>query len=90
MAGSLQLSVVTPTGAEPNLPKDATVEEVVLPGVLGELGVLPGHIPYATALKAGRLRWKHSGSWTELAIGDGFAEVSGAKIIVLTRTAQSR
>jgi F-type H+-transporting ATPase subunit epsilon len=89
-SAAMHLSVVTPTGSEVELPKEATVEEVVLPGKLGELGILPGHIPFATALKAGRLRWKHGGNWRELSIGDGFAEVSGTKIIVLTRSAQSR
>ena len=48
----LTLEIVTP---ERPLVKE-TVDEVTLPGVLGELGILPGHTPLLTLLNGGFLR----------------------------------
>ena len=48
----MQLSVTTPRGAL----VDTEVDEVTAPGALGEFGVLPGHVPFLSALKPGRVR----------------------------------
>ena len=60
------------------------VEMVVLPGADGELGVYPQHVPVLTTLKPGELRVFKDGRETSLAVGDGFAEITGDAISVLT------
>jgi F-type H+-transporting ATPase subunit epsilon len=63
------------------------VENVYLPGEDGEMGILPNHAGLVTALKPGVLRYLHNGKVETLAIGSGFAEVTGEKVIVLTDSA---
>ena len=60
------------------------VDSVVIPGVEGELGVLPMHAPLMTLLEPGELRVMKNGEETRLAIGEGFVEVTQEKIAVLT------
>jgi len=77
----MQLDVVTPRGRLVS----EEVEEVTAPGVLGEFGVLPGHIPFLTALRAGVLRWRGKEGAGRLAVGPGFVEVAaGDRVVVLT------
>ena len=47
--GKIMLEIVTPE----RVVVSEEVEEVVLPGIEGEFGVLEGHIPFLTALKVG-------------------------------------
>ncbi|CAF0689639.1 ATP synthase F1 subunit epsilon [Candidatus Methylacidithermus pantelleriae] len=77
---SLRLEVVTPEATV----FSGEVESVFLPGVEGELGVLPGHTPLLTRLVAGELYFTTGGRVSSLAIGEGFAEVTGRKVAVLT------
>ncbi|HKO57697.1 MAG TPA: ATP synthase F1 subunit epsilon [Thermoanaerobaculia bacterium] len=62
---------------------DAEVEEVVLPGLDGELGILPGHTPLLAMLKIGQLRYRTGGTVHRLVISWGFAEVLPDRVIVL-------
>jgi F-type H+-transporting ATPase subunit epsilon len=68
----MRLSVTTPRGAL----VDTDVEEVTAPGVLGELGILPGHIPLMTALKPGVLTYRSKDRVGVLAVGQGFLQVA--------------
>ena len=77
---SLHLDIVTP---EKKVFSDA-VDNVYLPGADGEIGVLPMHAGLVTALQPGELRYLHNGQVVTLAIGSGFAEVTQAKVVVLT------
>lgn len=77
---ALKLEIVTP---EAKVFSDE-VTTVVLPGMLGEMGVLPNHAPIVTALLPGELRYTQGGATTELAIGEGFVEVTGSTVKVLT------
>ncbi len=78
---ALNLEIVTPIG--PVVKSD--VEEVILPGKLGEFGVLDGHIPFLSALQPGVVRYRKGSAWERLAIGSGFAEVGASrKVLVLT------
>jgi F-type H+-transporting ATPase subunit epsilon len=79
----LVLDIVTP---EKKIFSGA-VDNIYLPGVDGEMGILPSHAGLVTALKPGELRYLHEGKVEMLAIGSGFAEVTGTKVIVLTDSA---
>lgn len=80
---SLHLEIVTP---ERKAFSDQ-VENVYLPGADGEMGVLELHAALVTAVVAGELRYLKEGKVTELAIGNGFAEVTQEKVTVLTDVA---
>ncbi len=80
MARTLRLEIVTPEAKA----YSEDVEMVVLPGMDGELGVYPQHVPVLTTLKPGELRVFRSGKETSLAVGEGFAEITGDAISVLT------
>ena len=80
MARTLRLEIVTPEAKA----YSEDVDMVVLPGTDGELGVYPQHVPVLTTLKPGELRVIKSGQETALAVGEGFAEITGDSISVLT------
>jgi F-type H+-transporting ATPase subunit epsilon len=80
---SLQLEIVTP---EKKVFSD-TVENVYLPGTDGELGILEAHASLVSGLKPGELRYQKGGQIVTLALGSGFAEVTGHKVVVLTDSA---
>jgi F-type H+-transporting ATPase subunit epsilon len=64
------------------------VVEVRIPGVLGELGVLPGHAPLLTVLGTGALAYTQAGVEHRLAVQGGFAEVLPDRVTVLARVAE--
>ena len=82
----IELSVVTP---ERQLLKE-TVIEVDIPGVEGQLGILPGHAPLMTELGIGELSYRTATSSKpiSLSIVRGFAEVLGDRVTVLAETAE--
>lgn len=80
MAAKLHLEIVTPEC----LAFAEDVDSVVLPGVDGELGILPQHIPLMTRILPGELRVHHDGKVLFLAVGEGFVEVTQEKVSVLT------
>jgi len=63
------------------------VEEVRIPGVQGELGVLAGHTPLLTALSAGRVAYTADGKERKMALRRGFAEVQPDRVTILAREA---
>jgi ATP synthase F1 epsilon subunit len=75
----LKLDIVTPIG-----PVVSThVDWVIATGALGEVGILPGHVPLLSALKAGHLSFKRQGETFSAQTGDGFVEVGSNRVIVL-------
>jgi len=64
-------------------------EFVVLPGVVGELGIYPRHTPLITQIKAGTVRIKVPGKTEEelVYVQGGFLEVQPDHINVLSDTA---
>ena len=68
----MKLSLTTPKGAL----VDTDVEEVTAPGEIGELGVLPGHVPIMTALRPGVLSYKSKEHDGVVAVGQGFLQVA--------------
>jgi F-type H+-transporting ATPase subunit epsilon len=77
---TLRLEIVTPEKTA----YSEDVDMVTLPGSEGELGVYPNHVPLLTTLNPGELRVLKNGQETFLAIGEGFVEVTGASVSVLT------
>ena len=78
---AFRLEIVTPEGKA----FSDEVTDVVLPGGLGEMDVLPSHSNLVSTLLPGELRYKaRDGSTHELAIGSGFAEIQGDHVNVLT------
>ncbi len=61
---------------------------VVLPGALGEMGILPDHAPLLTTLKPGFMHVKRGGQDEVFTIVGGFAEVQPDKVIVLADAAE--
>jgi F-type H+-transporting ATPase subunit epsilon len=76
----LQLQVITPS----RVIVDEIVDEVVAPGVLGEFGVLPGHVPFITILAEGEIKYKRGSSEQKLSVEGGLAEVREDKVTILT------
>lgn len=60
-----------------------TADEVVLPGLTGQVGVLNGHAALITALDTGLLRIKLDEKWTPIILCGGLAEIDRDKVTVL-------
>ena len=87
MAGNIRLEVVTPE----KYVVDEEVEIAVAPGSLGEFGVLIGHTPFLTTLKAGEMHYTDaSGAQRYVFVSGGFAEALPDKVIVLAESAERR
>jgi len=65
-----------------------TVDEVVLPGTQGYLGVLPGHAPLLTGLNAGEVAYRAGGKEHFVAVSAGFAEILANRVSILADTAE--
>ena len=83
MADTLQLEIVTP-GA---VIYSEAVDMVTLPGSEGETGIYPNHVPLMTKIQAGELITKKAGSEEILAVSEGFAEITGDHVSILTDNA---
>lgn len=62
---------------------EETVDEVVLPGSEGYLGVLPGHAPLLTGVKSGELGFRDGERWLHAFVSGGFAEVLPNRVSIL-------
>src|SRR5712692_5521515 len=84
MPERIHLEVVTPERKV----FEADVERVEVPGLDGELGILPGHTELVSLLKPAGLLTYHVGNETGvMAISDGFVEVSADRVTVLANKA---
>jgi len=77
---TIKLEIVTPEAK--TFSED--VEMVTLTGSEGEMGILPLHMPLMTQLVAGEIVAKKDGKNIFLAVGDGFVQVTGDRVAVLT------
>ncbi|MEK7681376.1 MAG: F0F1 ATP synthase subunit epsilon [Chloroflexota bacterium] len=64
------------------------VDVVVVPGVEGELGVLPRHAPLLTVIQPGEIRLRKKGEESSLIVTGGFLEVRPDKVTVLADAAE--
>ena len=74
----LQLEIVSP---ERRAFTDE-VDMVIVPGIDGQLGILPHHTRLITALGVGELRIKKGGTEQSMLISGGFVEVPPHKVVV--------
>jgi F-type H+-transporting ATPase subunit epsilon len=84
MPEKIQLEVVTPERrviAEP-------VDMVTVPGLGGELGILPGHTPLISQLQTGVLTYVQEGKSFPLHVSGGFVEVRDDHVAVLAEVAE--
>jgi F-type H+-transporting ATPase subunit epsilon len=79
MAATLKLEIVTPDAKV----FSEDVEMVTLPGVEGEMGIYPNHVPLLTQIVAGEIIARKGGRDFFLAIGEGFVEVTGDHVAIL-------
>ena len=77
---TLKLEIVTP---EAKIYSE-DVDMVTLPGIEGEMGIFPMHVRLMTQVAAGEVAVRKGGQDFFLAIGDGFVEVTGARVSILT------
>jgi len=79
MAATLKLEIVTPDAKV----FSEDVDMVTLPGVEGEMGIYPNHVPLLTQIVAGEIIARKGGQDFFLAIGEGFVEVTGDHVAIL-------
>ena len=66
------------------------VDQVDLPGVEGDMGILPGHAPLVTILRPGIVTIFNGGTRTPIVVTGGFAEVGPGGLSVLADRAMPR
>src|SRR2546423_12067043 len=80
MANTLKLEIVTPEAKT----YSEDVEMVTLPGVEGEMGIYPMHVPLMTQIVSGEVTVRKDGRDFHLAVGEGFVEITGERVAILT------
>ena len=86
MPDKLSLEVVTPFRTVLN----EDVDSVTLPGIEGELGILPEHVPLLTILDTGIMSYVNdSGNTEAIAVHWGYAQVEGNNVRVLAELAET-
>ena len=83
MAGKITFDLVSPE----KLLLSRDVDMVTVPGTEGYMGVMAGHAPLITTLRAGMIDMSDNGTDTRYFVRGGFAEISGSKITVLAEEA---
>jgi ATP synthase, F1 epsilon subunit (delta in mitochondria) len=79
MAATLKLEIVTPDAKV----FSEDVDMVTLPGVEGEMGIYPNHVPLMTQISPGEIIARKNGQDFFLAIGEGFVEITGERVAIL-------
>ena len=80
MAGTLRLEIVTPDAVA----YSEDVEMVTLPAAEGEMGVYPQHVPVLTQIVPGEIIVRKDGRDHFLAVGEGFVEITGERVAILS------
>lgn len=80
MDGRLTLTVVTP---ERSVLQAVACDEVAVPCLKGEIGVLPGHTPLIALLGIGVVAYRDGARRATLAVRGGFVEIAGDAVRVL-------
>ncbi len=80
MANTLELQIITPEKTA----YSEQVEMVTLPGVEGQMGIYPQHVPLLTQMVPGEITVRKDGYDSYLAVGEGIVEITGDHVAILT------
>ena len=83
MANTIRLEIATPEA----MVYSEDVDMVTLPGVDGQMGVLPQHVRLITQLVPGELIVHQSGHDDFMAVGEGLVEVTNERVSIVTNMA---
>jgi len=84
MTQKLTLSIVTP---QKQLVSEE-VDQIIVPGTEGDLGILYDHAPILTLLRPGQLSYENEGKTVVLVVSGGYLEVTDNRVTVLAETAE--
>ena len=77
---TLRLEIVTPEAKT----YSEEVDSVTLPAAEGEMGVFPNHVPLMAQVVAGEVLARKNGQNYFLAIGEGFVQITGDRVAIMT------
>ena len=80
MTDTVKLQIVTPAGTV----YSDDVELVTLPGVAGQMGIYPHHVPLITQMVPGEMIVRKDGHDLFIATGEGLIEVTARRVAILT------
>jgi F-type H+-transporting ATPase subunit epsilon len=80
MANTLKLEIITPDAV---VYRD-DVHMVTLPGVEGELGIYPLHVPLITQIVPGGVIVTKNGRDSQLAVGEGLVDITADSVTIVT------
>jgi F-type H+-transporting ATPase subunit epsilon len=83
MANAIKLEIVTPEATV----YSEDVDMVTLPGVEGQMGVLPQHVRLMTQLVPGELIVRKDGHDDFMAVGEGLVDVNNERVSIVTNMA---
>lgn len=83
MAITIRLEIVTPEA----IVYSEDVDMVTLPGVEGQLGVLPQHTQLMTQMVPGEMIVRKSGEDHFMAVGEGLVEITNDRVSIATNMA---
>ncbi len=84
LPATLHLRVITAR----QLLVDEAVDEVTLPGLDGQIGILPGHCSLVTGIGRGTLAYRRSKREDQFAVQGGYAEVQPNSVLVFTELSE--
>ena len=80
MTNTIKLEIVTPQATV----YSEDVDMVTLPGIEGQMGILPHHIRLMTQLVPGEMIIRKNGQLRFLAVGEGLIEVTRDRVSIVT------
>ncbi|MFH1866670.1 MAG: ATP synthase F1 subunit epsilon [Patescibacteria group bacterium] len=85
MSKTLHFQITTPEKVVFDAPK---AEAITLPTKMGEITILPDHLPIVSSLAPGEIRVKIGNEEISMAVSGGFIEVRPGKVVVLADSAE--
>ena len=80
MANTLKLEIVTPDAVV----FSDDIHMVTLPGIDGEIGIYPMHVPLITQIVPGGIVVTKNGQDSQLAVGEGLVDITATSVTIVT------